>query len=207
MTTAPAGYGLTVTTAPAAEPVSPADAKTHLRVEHAADDALIARLVAAARRLTEAYTGRRWVSQTVTVTYPDFPRAGAGGGAWGQAVRLPVEPVRSVSSVSYTDTAGTLQTLAASAYQTALDRSPPLVAPARNTVWPAADAGTLAAVRVAVVAGYGGAADVPEDAKAAVLLCVGAWYANRGDGADPEKTGLPPAAKRLLDLLHTGRYD
>ena len=57
-----------VTTAPAVEPVSTADAKTHLRIPASAtsEDSYIDALVTAARLYVEEYTERKLITQTVT---------------------------------------------------------------------------------------------------------------------------------------------
>jgi hypothetical protein len=221
-------YGLSVITPPAEEPVSLDRAKAHLRVDHDAEDELIAGWVAAARGLTETHTSRRWIEQGLRLTFADWPDG--GGGSWVQnyiarttglaaagiagAIGLPVEPVISIDAVKYYGLDGTLATLTAGTqYQTWLDHSPPLVAPAPLTLWPVAQVGRLAAVQVEFTAGYGDSDDVPEQAKAAILLCLAFWYENRGDGADPtvmsglpQILGMPWAAKRLLDSLSTGGY-
>ena len=150
----------------------------------------------AARDLAERHTGRRLVRRSATLTLDAFP---GGDGV----VRLPVEPVRAVTAVRYRDSAGALTTLAESAYQTALGFSPPLLAPAAGTCWPATQCGRLGAVEIDLTVGP---EVVPPAAKQAVMLAVGYWYAHRGDGGDPEKDGLPPAAVRLLNLLDTGGY-
>ena len=51
-------------TAPAAEPLSVAEAKAFLRVEHDDDDAMIASLIAAARNHVEALTRCGLITQT-----------------------------------------------------------------------------------------------------------------------------------------------
>lgn len=221
-------YGLTTIAEPAEEPVTPDRAKLHLRVSDDAEDDLVGGWIAAARQLTERHTGRRWVSQQLRMTLADWPDG--GGGSWVQnyisrttglsaagvsgAVPLPVEPVSSVDAVRYYDLGGTLRTLAeGTQYQTWLDASPPLVAPAPLKVWPVVQVGRLAAVQIDFTAGADDADAVPEQAKAAVLLCVGYWYENRGDAEDhtamaglPQTLGMPPGAKRLLDMMATEGY-
>lgn len=208
-------YGLDTIAAPAEEPVSVDRAKLHLRVDHDVDDELIAAWIVAARELTETHTGRRWVEQGVKFTLADWPCEEGGDqvGLYG-LIRLPVQPVASVDTVKCYLPTGTLTTLVVNTdYQTWLDHRPPLIAPAPSKVWPPVQTQRLAAVQIEFTAGYGGAADVPEQAKAAILLCLGYWYENRGDGIDttvamgmPETLGIPPGAKRLLDSLMTGGY-
>jgi hypothetical protein len=221
-------YGLSLITAPAEEPIGLDRAKLHLRVDHDVDDDLISSWVAAARTLTEQHTNRRWVEQGLRLTLADWP--GGGGGSWvdnylarvtglaaagiSGAIPFPVEPVLSVDSVKYYATNGVLTTLTADTqYQTWLDHSPPIVAPAPLTVWPVTQVGRLASVQVEFTAGYGAAADVPDQAKAAILLCLGYWYENRGDGLDltmmnglPQSLGMPPGAQRLLDMMAANGY-
>lgn len=191
-------YGLTVLTPPAAEPVSLETAKVHLRVDHDEEDALIAGWIAAAREMTELHTGKRWVTQTLRLTL----------GAWpcGE-IRLPVEPVASVGSVSYFDQAGAGQEIGD--FQTWLDHSPPLVCPAPQGYWPALQVGRLAPIAIEFTAG-GNVNAVPEAVKTAILLTLGYWDQNRGDGtegsSDPRALGLSPGAVRLLNLHWTGAY-
>lgn len=209
-------YGLVVTVPPSLEPITLAAAKGHLNVGHSDDDELIARLIQAAREQTENETGRRWMSQTLTLSLKGFPfRCGAGlyySGThdWPDSfpvIYLPFEPVSAVNAVRYYDAAGTLRTLAANTdYLTWLSHSPPVVYPAPSKYWPETQAGRLGAVEVEVVAGYASAAQVPATAKEAMLLAIGLWYEHRGDSEDPTEKGLPPAAIRLLRSLHTGHY-
>lgn len=206
-------YGLSRVAPPAEEPIALDRAKEHLRValSMTADDNLITGWIKAAREMTEDHTGRAWITQTWRLSLADWPCP--DGDEYGGCVRLPVQPVTAVTGVSYTDTAGTVQTLAGTEWQTWLDHRPPLVAPAPYKVWPVTQTGRLAAVQVVFTAGYGGAAAVPEMAKAAMLLCLGYWYENRGDGRDPtsmlglpQTLGVPPAARNLLATLMTGAY-
>lgn len=216
-------YSLEVTAAPATEPVTVASAKLHCRVDWADEDTLFDVWVPAARKLAEDYGRRRFVTQTLRLTqggwytgpaeWPDgiagVARTGILAADLSRAIRLPVEPVQSVSAVQYYATDGTLTTVDAADYQTWLAHSPPLVLPAPGESWPDMESGRVGAVRVTFVAGYGVAAAVPADAKAAILLTVGYWYRNRGDGKDPGSVmalGLPPGAERLLRHLCTGAY-
>lgn len=188
-------YSLTTTSPPTSEPVSLALAKTHLRIDHDEEDELVKVWISAARRLAEEYTGKRWATQTLRMYLPGFPDG---------AIELPVEPVSSVTSVTYKDTAGDSQTLVSGTdYQTWLDHSPPLILPEPDADWPDTEFDRAQAVTVTFVAGGG---EVPDMVKSAILLTLGYWDGNRGDGENAAEMGLPAGAKRLLDLLWTGSY-
>src|SRR5882757_5754190 len=112
------GYSLVTTVAPPVEPLSRDEVKVHLRVDHATEDGLIDALIIAARRQAESETGRRLVTQTLSLGLADFPRIwpwaispGAEparrfvfpGRFVAGVIDLPVEPVQSVTSVIYYD--------------------------------------------------------------------------------------------------------
>lgn len=196
--TNPAAFALVTVARPLVEPVTTDEAKLHLRVDHAAEDTLIARLVTAAREKAEQHCGKAWLTQTLRLELAGWPCDGV--------VRLPVGPLQSVSSVRYYDLGGTLTTLAGSAYQVWGGHSPPLVLPAPLTTWPAVQTGRYPAVLVEFVAGDADATAVPQCLCQAVLLTVGYWYEHRGDGRDPTEMGLPRGVLNLLDSLWAGGY-
>lgn len=197
-------FSLSTVTEPAAEPVSLDEMKLHLRVGDDAEDDLIESLTRAARRLTEKETNQRWVTQVLKLTLPHWP-CGQPFDGWENAIALPVGPVASVDEVRYYAFAGTLTTLAGTGYQTWLDHSPPLVAPAPYSWWPTLQPGKLPAVEVEYTAGVP-SDEVPEDAVALIKLVVGYWYEHRGDGEDPTRLGLPPGAERLANMLSSRGY-
>ena len=98
---------LKVVTPPAAEPLSTAEAKLHLRVDHSADDALITALIVAAREHVENYLVGSLVEQTRAVYLSAWPYS---------PFRLPCGPVQSIESVKYEDENGDTQTVDSSIY-------------------------------------------------------------------------------------------
>ena len=98
---------LDLITAPAAEPISTAIAKAHLRVDFSTDDTLIDSLVVAAREYVEQVTGRALITQTWELLDDRFK---------GRAIHLPNAPLQSVTSVKYIDTGGTEQTFSSGSY-------------------------------------------------------------------------------------------
>jgi uncharacterized phiE125 gp8 family phage protein len=158
-------------TPPVAEPLTLADAKHFIRVEHDADDDLIAALTAGARIHVEAQTRRALMTQTWRLTRDVWPASG----------RLPVLPVplRELVSAAIWRADGTLQTIDVDAF--AIDRAsaPAILAFARRAM-PAP--GRLAAgIEIEIEAGYGDAPeDVPEPLRQAIRLLVAHWYENRG---------------------------
>ena len=104
-------WSLTETVAPAEEPVTTAEAKLHLRVDHGDEDAYIDTLVATARQHIELVTRRAMVDTTFTLKMDAFPTE----------IRPPRSPLSSVSSITYVDTDGATQTLSASVYSVDTD--------------------------------------------------------------------------------------
>lgn len=183
-------------------PVTVADAKLHLRVDHAADDALIGRLVDAAERHVQDWTRLQLRARTIVEHLDDFPGAGSDG---LRVFRPSGTPVQEIKSVKYFDTAGVLQTLDASAWQADVLSVPARVLPAPGADWPSVQAGRLLAVQVEYTCGHT-PQTCPPTAKQAILLLVGHWYENReAVVAGTIATEVQLAAAHLLGSLWHGR--
>lgn len=136
---------LTAVAGPLAEPISLAEAKAHLRETTAANDSLITALIAAAREYAETFTGRALVTRTLDLRLDDWP---ATGSIW-----LPRAPLRSVSSITYVDTAGDTQTWSSSLYTVDLYSQPGRIEPAYGETWPSVR-DQMNAVKVRFICGY-----------------------------------------------------
>lgn len=163
-------YALTEATAPAAEPLSTAEAKAHLRVDFTDDDTLIDRLIKAARGRAEVFTRRAFITQTWDMDLDRFP---------GWQIEIPKAPLQSVTQIDYLDSDGVSQTLLSSLYRVDARSKPGRITPVFGEVWPVTRS-TTNAVTIRFVAGYGNAgSDVPEDIIQAILLMVGDLYEHR----------------------------
>lgn len=145
------GFGLQQIVAPAAEPISLAEAKAHLRVDIPDEDELVIKpLIKAARKHCEDKTGYQLVAATWKLTLDGFSGEGRDD---GKRIYLPMPPLHAVSSIQYTDTAGAVQTLAASKYRVDITREPAIVEPAYGEVWPTTR-DQVGAVTITYVSGY-----------------------------------------------------
>ena len=162
-------YQRTRTAAPTVEPVSTADAKLHCRITDETTDAEVAALVAAARDRIENECEIALVTQTWVVRLDGFE----------DEIEVPRPPQISVSSVTYVDTAGTTQTLAASYYTADTYARPGRIRLAYGQSWPATR-DVANAVAITYTAGFGAtAASVPPALVHAVKLLVGHYHENR----------------------------
>jgi uncharacterized phiE125 gp8 family phage protein len=187
------------TVAPASEPVDLDEAKDHLRVTSSAEDGYIATLIQKARRYVEQRLSRQLLTATWKAYADEFP----------DEILLEKLPVAAVSSITYVDTAGATQTLAANQYQVdaASKDRPARVKPAYGCVWPSTRSDTVSAVTVTFTAGYGAASAVPDTIKHAMLLLLSHWYQSR----EPVSVGvsvapLPLSVDALLAVEDPGVY-
>lgn len=175
--------GLTLITAPAAEPISVAELKTHARITHSAEDAALAIFIAAARQMCEGKMKRAIINQTWAQTLDEFPSGGA-------PVKLLMYRPASITSVGYTDAAGDSQTLAGSDYTLVADSMPALLHPTAD-YWPDTEDSPNAAT-ITYVVGFGASsASVPDDIRAWCLLTAAFMYANRESQTAARLTEIP----------------
>ncbi len=162
---------LKLITAPATEPVTSTEAKSHLRVDTTADDTLIGTLITAARQHVEAHLRRALITQTWELVTDAFPV--------GDVLRLPLPPLVSVTSIKYTDEDGAESTFSSGLYVVDTDSTKGRVVLKNGEAWPSVTLAAANGVRVRYVAGYGEASAVPRPIRQAILLLIGTMYENR----------------------------
>jgi|TARA_R100000084_G_scaffold109442_1_gene76894 uncharacterized phiE125 gp8 family phage protein len=179
-----------VTTAPASEPISTAEAKTQLRIDGSSEDTLIGNYITVARQTLEILMRRAFITQTITLKYDKFP----------SRIRLPRPPAISVTSIQYVDTNGATQTWSASDYTVDSQIEPASIVPAYDKDYP--DTRDIPnAVTVTYTAGYGAASDVPENIKLAIRLLVGHYYENREATTIKKLSDLPLGLQMLVSSI------
>lgn len=168
---APAPPGLVLVTPPAAEPVTPEEAKAYLRVETAEEDALVTRLVAAARHAAERATGRAFITQSWRMTLDRWPR--------GRVMELPFPPLQSVDAVVLIDDADA-ETVWPDTNTVADTAAEPGRLALREGVAPPVPGRDIAGLAVDFTAGYGAQpTDVPEALRQAMIRLVAHWFEHR----------------------------
>lgn len=173
-------YNLTLQTAPTIEPVTRQEAKDFALIEHTADDGLIDTYIKAATDYVEDVTGRQLINATYDLRLDTFPAE----------ILVPKPPLSSVTSITYTDSDDSSQTVATSVYQSDIYSVPGRIRPKLNQSWPTdVKDDTYNVIAVKFVAGYGAAASsVPEQLKQAIKLLVSHMYTFR----EPIVAGTTP---------------
>ena len=222
--------GLRLTAAPAAEPVTLAEAKLHLRVSDSNEDTLISMLISAARAHAENVCRRAFVTQKWDLFLDSFPVHTYYGvlpgyvpvdqlpTAWmtmrnygvrfrGGKIDLPFPTLQSVESIKYRDVTGALVTLDPSQYVVDNVSEPGVLTPAPGTYWPDTQ-NTTNAVQISYTVGYGDASAVPAGIKSWILLRVGALYENREEVSVAQRVTVQelPYADALLDPYRIRSY-
>jgi uncharacterized phiE125 gp8 family phage protein len=174
-------------TAPAVEPLSLAEAKAFLRVEHDDDDALIAALATGSRIHVETQTRRALITQQWRLSFDGWPEHGR--------ITIRPGPLQEVTAAHVTDCDGNARIVDLQGFVPDLGASALAFAP-----WAMPQPGRLAAgIEIDVTVGYGDAgSDVPEPLRQAIRLLAAHWYENRGLAAIGTVTVLPTTVAALI---------
>jgi hypothetical protein len=189
----------------ASEPIGLSDAANFLRLEVADDDDLVQSLITTARLECEQRTNRSFINTTWQLSLDYFPPypikttnilpalafgvAAVGGRTLFLnmemgAIRLPMPPLVSVTSISYVDPTGQARSLPSPDVVISTG-TPGQIAPSFGNIFPLTIP-SLSSVTIDYVAGYGpDASFVPQAVKTAMLFLVSHYY-NHRTGDEPE---------------------
>lgn len=165
---------LSLVTPPTIEPVTLSEAKLAMRVDIDDDDTLIEFYITAARRWIEEVCRPRLAMLTQTWKYvsDEYPAS--------DTVELPVYPLLSVTSVTYTDEADATTIVASSNYVVDVISEPGRIRLKSTASWPSVTLQVVNGFAVTFVAGFGAAASaVPAELRQAIQLLVAHQYENR----------------------------
>lgn len=180
--------GYQLITAPTSDPVTLAEAKSQLRVDHSDEDARIASLIKAATAYLDGRTGilgRCLITQTWELLLDAFP---------DEDIEIPLGPVSSVTSIKYIDPNGIEQTIPGASYYVDTASLSAWVIP--QDEWPL----TMRTANAVAVRYVAGAAAAPEPIRHAILLLVATWYENRSTGEIPAAFGALITPFRRLSV-------
>jgi uncharacterized phiE125 gp8 family phage protein len=194
--------GLKLITPPSVEPITLAEAKSHLRVTHDLEDDLITSLIKVAREKCELISNRSYVQQKWRLSFdcwPDFP------------FDLPRPPLLEVEKIEYKDEDGNVEEWNSDNYVVDDHSFVPKIHLANQYDFPVVPSINLYpanAIKITYKAGYEPddsgettdyTANIPERYKHAIKLLIGEWYEFREEiieGTVPRK--IPDGVRSLL---------
>lgn len=182
---------LVLTSGPAIEPVTLAEAKAHLRVDGTAEDMLVGSLIVTSRLHIEAALGLALITQSWSYFIDAWPP--------GPHLALPLRPVQSIAAVQLYAADETVTVVPADTYFLDGAASPARLVRSGDLAWPKPNRAANG-IEIALVAGYGdAAADVPAPIRQAILLLIAHWHEHREPVAIGVATApVPPMVSELL---------
>lgn len=163
-------------TPPAKLPIELKEAKQHLNLPPGwtEDDEVLKAMQQTATKKVEQFLRRRLITQTWYAYYDNWPH--------DDSIILPFGQLQSVTSVKYTNTAGTQTTWSTDEYNTDTDRDPGRVIQEYGYPWPDYDLHPQNPIVIEFVCGYGNSgSDVEDMIRHAIKLTIDDLYNNRGD--------------------------
>lgn len=181
---------LVMTSGPIAEPLSLADAKAHLRIDHDAEDILISSLILTSRLHIEAALGIALVAQGWRLLLDRWPK--------GATVKVPLRPLIEVGGIRVRGADGMPVAVAPTDYTIdGASAAPRIVRTA--AAWPSPGI-PVHGIEIDLSVGFGAApTDVPAPIRQALSMLVAHWYEHREPiEIGSEATAIPGAISELL---------
>lgn len=154
-------------------PITLADAKAHIKAVTTDEDTQVTAFIQAATDRIERDTGLSLLTQTIDIF--------VDGVTLQDRFELPVSPIQSVTSFSYTDTAGIVQVWPTTQYEVDLASPQPRIGLAMQGMWPT-DLRFFQPITIRVVAGWTSAALIPAGLILAIKMVVAWLDQNRAPG-------------------------
>jgi uncharacterized phiE125 gp8 family phage protein len=187
-------------TEPVVEPISLAEAKSHLRIDadFDADDLYVMGLVTAARWHVETVCDRTLIRSQWQMKLDTFP-------SWD--IELPRPPITTGDIVvTYIPSDGIYSPVTFTNFREDRDATPAVIRPQWNRTWPPCR-GAENDVTITYWAGYGDSGkSVPRPAVHAMLMMIGHWFTNREAVAPGSMNPVPMAVDLLLGSVNWGQY-
>lgn len=185
------------------EPVTTDEAKDHCYITGTRWDGLIDSLISVARETAEAETWRLIAAGTYEKKFDTFPD--------DDILEIDEYPIKSIDAITYIDSDGNEQTVAASDYT--VDKESYTTRIQHDSNWPTAK-DQVNAVTIEFTGGYDGSSErlkVPKKIKQAILLMVKHWFDNResvlvSEGNSIDVKEVPMTSKMLLGFESLRRF-
>lgn len=176
-------YPTKVTVAPTTEPVTLAQAKDQCGIlAETTFDTKLGLLIKSARAHAEKYCNARFSEQTLEIECDCF----------GDMARLSEGPIKTLTSIAYTDVDGASQNVPDTVFEVMADGIEPAVLLKYGQAWPTIRHGS----RIKLTGTFGGA--VPEDVQHAMLMLIGHWFLTREAVEEGIVQKVPHAVDDLL---------
>jgi hypothetical protein len=203
-------------TAPAVEPITLAELKTHLRISGSSEDDYLTSLISEARQEAEDQTGLAFITQVWLLSLDRWPGAreewwdgereahinviyGGSRAAHG-SVTLPRYPLSLVNTINvYNDAGDATAVTIADVFSIDTQSLRGRLTIRSGATWPIALRDSNA-IEINYTAGYGDTAtDVPAPIKRALRNMAAYAYEHRGDGCEPGDAFTASGAKSIFD--------